>query len=74
MPPEKTALLFTTFFSTKEGGTGRGPTSCQELIEQHHGEIIIDSKVGRGATCLSRLTLASLNEQLGKVNSPARFF
>lgn len=74
MPPEKMALLFTPFFSNKEGGAGLGPAICRELIGQHHGEISIDSKVDHGGTCLSRLPLTSFDEQLGKANFPARFF
>jgi signal transduction histidine kinase len=57
--PENLKLLFTPFFSTKEGGTGLGLTICRGLIEQHHGEISIDSKVGRGTTCLIHLPLSS---------------
>ena len=57
--PDNLKLLFTPFFSTKQGGTGLGLTICRGLIEQHRGEISIDSKVGQGTTCLIRLPLSS---------------
>jgi len=59
MTPEILASLFTPFFSTKEGGTGLGLTICKGLIEQHRGEISIDSKVGQGTVCLIHLPLIS---------------
>jgi len=55
--PEHLQVLFTPFFSTKAGGTGLGLTICRQLIEQHGGEIKIDSEVGRGTTCLIGLPL-----------------
>ena len=55
--PENLKMLFTPFFSTKEGGTGLGLTICRGLIAQHRGEINLDSQVNRGATCTIRLPL-----------------
>jgi PAS domain S-box-containing protein len=57
--PEHLQVLFTPFFSTKERGTGLGLTICRGLIEQHQGEIKIDSEVDRGTTCTIRLPLPS---------------
>jgi PAS domain S-box-containing protein len=57
--PEHLESLFTPFFSTKEGGSGLGLTICRGFIEQHGGEISLDSEVGRGTTCLIRLPLSS---------------
>jgi PAS domain S-box-containing protein len=57
--PEHLQNLFTPFFSTKEQGSGLGLTICRGLIEQHRGEISIDSEVGRGTTCTIRLPLTS---------------
>jgi PAS domain S-box-containing protein len=53
--PEHIPSLFTPFFSTKEKGSGLGLTICHGLIEQHQGEIIVDSEVNRGTTCTIRL-------------------
>lgn len=59
IPPEHMASLFTPFFSTKEKGSGLGLTICRGLIEQHGGEIKIDSKVGHGTTCTILLPLSA---------------
>lgn len=59
IPPEHLPALFTPFFSTKERGTGLGLTISRGLIEQHQGEISIESQVGRGTTCRIRLPLGS---------------
>jgi PAS domain S-box-containing protein len=57
--PEHLPALFTPFFSTKEKGTGLGLTISRGLIEQHRGEIRIESEVDRGTTCIIRLPLSS---------------
>jgi PAS domain S-box-containing protein len=55
--PEHQKMLFSPFFSTKPGGSGLGLTICRQLIEQHQGEIQIDSEINRGTTCRIRLPL-----------------
>lgn len=57
--PEHLKLIFTPFFSTKERGTGLGLTICRGLVEQHQGDISIDSTPGRGTTCLIRIPLGA---------------
>lgn len=56
---ENLRMLFTPFFTTKEKGTGLGLVICRGLIDQHQGEIAIDSQVGRGTTCTIRLPLGA---------------
>ena len=36
------------FYTTKEHGTGLGVALSKEIIEQHHGTLHYDSKVGKG--------------------------
>jgi PAS domain S-box-containing protein len=55
--PEHLRMLFTPFFSTKEKGTGLGLVISRGLMDQHQGEIVVDSEVGRGTTCTLRLPL-----------------
>ncbi|MDA7026300.1 ATP-binding protein [Bacillus sp. CLL-7-23] len=38
------------FFSTKKEGTGLGLTICFNIIGAHHGEMKIDSELGKGST------------------------
>ena len=57
--PEHLPTLFTPFFSTKEKGTGLGLTISRGLVEQHRGEIRIESEINRGTTCIIRLPLSA---------------
>jgi len=49
--------LFEPFFSTKPPGkgTGLGLALCNRVIQDHHGEILVSSESGRGATVKIRL-------------------
>lgn len=48
--------LFTGFFSTKGGrGTGLGLLGSQKIIQEHGGEISVESTVGQGTTFSVRL-------------------
>jgi len=49
MSPEIQSRVFTRFFSTKEGqGTGLGLLITQKIIQEHGGEINLESKDGIG--------------------------
>jgi signal transduction histidine kinase len=60
IPPERLPKIFEPFFSTKTGGdgTGLGLAIVRELVERHHGEIAVESEVGRGATFTIRFPAA----------------
>jgi len=45
-----TEKIFQPFYSTKAKGTGLGLTISSRIIENHLGEIIIDSKEGSGTS------------------------
>lgn len=55
MPPELLARIGQPFVTTKEHGTGLGMVVSLRIIEQHGGELAIDSEVGRGTTVEIRL-------------------
>lgn len=54
---EELRKVFHPFFTTKRDGTGLGLAICHGIIEQHQGEIRLESEIGRGTTALVRLPL-----------------
>lgn len=62
IPAESLEKIFEPFYTTKALGTGLGLAITRQIIEQHHGEIHIDSEVGKG-TCVT-VTLPTMQEEL----------
>jgi signal transduction histidine kinase len=56
--PENLAHVFDTFFTTKKNGTGLGLAICRRVVEEHHGTIEVESKLGRGSTFIVTLPVA----------------
>ncbi len=50
IPEAIVAKIFEPFFTTKDFGTGLGLAIVQQIIDEHHGEISCQSKVGEGTT------------------------
>jgi signal transduction histidine kinase len=50
MTPEQLDSLFTPFFTTKEKGTGLGLALTHKIIEEHQGQLHVESQVGVGST------------------------
>ncbi|WP_134683526.1 PAS domain S-box protein [Brevibacillus migulae] len=48
IPEELIPRLGEPFYSTKEKGTGLGLMVSQKIIKEHHGELTIESQVGKG--------------------------
>jgi signal transduction histidine kinase len=50
IPSEHLERLFEPFFTTKPQGTGLGLANAKRALEQHGGEIRLESTVGKGTT------------------------
>lgn len=50
MPPEVICRIFEPFFTHGKNGTGLGMTVVRKIIEDHKGEIKIESTPGKGTT------------------------
>ena len=59
--PEDQAAVFDRYFhtttSSKHDSTGLGLTIAQELAHLHHGEILLESEVGKGSCFTLKLPL-----------------
>ena len=53
--PEFSERIFDPFFSTKSGGTGLGLTYVQQIINEHQGDIKVESRSGSGTTFIISL-------------------
>jgi signal transduction histidine kinase len=59
IPPENMERLFETFFTTKKNGTGLGLAITRRIMQEHHGEITVESNAPNGSTFHLTLPLAS---------------
>jgi two-component system, NtrC family, sensor histidine kinase HydH len=59
IPADVAARLFEPFFTTKAQGTGLGLAVVKRILDEHHGEIAVDSSPGHGTTFTFRLPLVA---------------
>jgi signal transduction histidine kinase len=59
IPAELLHRVFEPFFTTKAQGTGLGLAVVKRILDEHHGEIAVDSSPGRGTTFTFRLPLGA---------------
>jgi signal transduction histidine kinase len=59
IPPEQVRRVFDPFYTTKRDGTGLGLAICHGIVEQHEGEIQLESEIGVGTAVAVRLPLAA---------------
>jgi nitrogen-specific signal transduction histidine kinase len=59
--PENKAKLFETRFTTKKDGHGFGLATCAKILENHHGQIEVESEIGVGTTFIITFPVAENN-------------
>ena len=57
MPDEVKEKIFEPLFSTKGFGVGLGMVIVKNIVEQHRGEISVESKQGQGTTVMLRMPI-----------------
>jgi signal transduction histidine kinase len=58
IPAELLHRVFEPFFTTKAQGTGLGLAVVKRILEEHRGEIAVESTSGRGTTFILRFPLS----------------
>ena len=61
--------IFTPFFTTYKEGTGLGLSICQNIINEHKGNISVESKLGKGTTFTIFLSLEKRKEKKQGLNT-----
>ena len=57
MSPEERERALDPFYTTKKGGTGLGMSITKKIIEAHNGDIVIQSRQGKGTEVRIELPL-----------------
>jgi signal transduction histidine kinase len=63
IPTELLHRVLQPFFTTKAQGIGMGLALAKLIIEDHHGELALESTPGRGTTVTIRLALTQPTSQ-----------
>ena len=75
IPPDVLPRIFQPFFTTKPvgKGTGLGLSICQSIVQEHGGEIRVESRPRRGTTFVVEIPIVAVAEPaLPRTPSPVR--
>jgi signal transduction histidine kinase len=59
MSGDESARIFTDFYTTKEGGTGLGPSIVRRLVMDLHGTLRVESEPGVGTRMVVEMPVGS---------------
>ena len=62
IPDEIRSKIFDLFFTTKRDGSGIGLAMTYRILQLHHGQLDVESKVGEGSTFILSLPAAGLSD------------
>ena len=63
MDKETLEKIAKIFYTTQQNGTGLGVALSKEIIEQHHGTLHYDSKIGKGTKVTILLPIKEKGEK-----------
>jgi len=72
MDKETLARVFEPFFTTKKKGTGLGLAMVYKIVDEHHGWIEVDSRIGQGTAFSMCLPCATGTLPADEPDRPAR--
>ena len=62
IPADDLPRVFDPYFTTRSSGTGLGLAICHKIVEAHHGEIFLESEIGKGTTAVIILPVAATSQ------------
>ncbi len=65
IPPEQLQRIFEPYFSTRKEGMGLGLAITRMIVEEHRGEIQVESRPGGGTTFFIRLPVTTIPSRNG---------
>ena len=65
--PADREKIFYPFFTTKQKGSGLGLSIVHRIVEEHGGEILVESKPGQGTTMILRIPVEAEEPELSHV-------
>jgi two-component system, NtrC family, sensor histidine kinase PilS len=65
--PTDLEKIFYPFFTTKQKGSGLGLSIVHRIVEEHGGQILVESKPGQGTTMILRIPIEAEESELPHV-------
>ncbi|MGC2163467.1 MAG: ATP-binding protein [Silvibacterium sp.] len=62
IPPEIRDRIFDLYFTTKRDGSGIGLAMTYRILQLHHGQLDVESRLGKGSTFILRIPAIPLSD------------